>query len=124
MLCEVWLENERRLYPGTFVHLTFKLEGPKTPVVDSAALILREDEPTVAVVRDGRVRFVHVRPGLDDGKAVQILEGLKPGERVAISPPSELADGDPVQPVEQPRGGGRAPAPEGAPGHRRGASRE
>jgi RND family efflux transporter MFP subunit len=123
MLCEVWLDDERRLYPGTFVHMTFRIEAPKTPVIDASALILREDKPTVAVIRDGKVRFVRVRAGLDDGKTVQILEGLRAGERVAHSPPSELAEGDPVQPVEQPKGGG-APAPEGGPGSRRGASRE
>jgi RND family efflux transporter MFP subunit len=124
MLCEVWLDGEHRLYPGTFVHMTFRLQSPRTPVIDSSALILREDKPTVAVVRDGRVRFVRVRPGLDDGKTVQILEGLRAGERVALSPPSELADGDPVRPVDQPKSGGGGSHPEGGPGSRRGASRE
>ena len=124
MLCEVWLDNEHRLYPGTFVHVTFRLEAPRSPVVDSSALILRDDKPAVAVVRDGRVRFVRVRAGLDDGKTVQILDGVRPGERVALSPPSELAEGNPVQAVEQPAGGGAAPAGGGQPGSRRGASRE
>jgi RND family efflux transporter MFP subunit len=121
MLCEIWLENEHRLYPGTFVHVTFELAAPRAPIIDSSALILRDDKPAVAVVRDEHVHFTPVRPGLDDGKTVQILEGLRPGERVVLSPSSELAEGDAVQAVEQKAvGGGRA----GASGPRQGATRD
>ena len=103
MLCEVWLDNQNRLYPGTFVHVTFHLVAPRTPMVDSGALVLRNHKPSVAVVRDGRVHFVPVRPGLDDGKTVQIVEGLSAGARVVLAPPSELAENDVVQPVERQR---------------------
>jgi RND family efflux transporter MFP subunit len=103
MLCEVWLDNQNRLYPGTFVHVTFHLVAPRTPMIDSGALVLRNNKPSVAVVRDGRVHFVPVRPGLDDGKTVQIVEGLSAGARVVLAPPSELAENDVVQPVERQR---------------------
>jgi RND family efflux transporter MFP subunit len=112
MLCEIWLDNEHRLYPGTFVHVTFHLVSPGAPVVDSGALVLRRDRPSVAVVRDGRVHFVPVRPGLDDGKVVQIVDGLHVGDRVVLAPPAELADNDVVQPVErESKPGGAAPGP-------------
>jgi RND family efflux transporter MFP subunit len=103
MLCEIWLDNEKGLYPGTFVHVTFHLAAPRTPLVDSSALVLRKNKPSVAVVGDGRVRFVPVRTGLDDGKTVQIVDGLRPGDRVVVAPPAELADNDVVQPVEHER---------------------
>jgi membrane fusion protein (multidrug efflux system) len=103
MLCEIWLDNEHRLYPGTFVQVTFHLVAPRTPVIDSGALILRDHKPSVAVVRDGRVHFVTVRPGLDDGKTVQIVDGLAAGARVVLAPPSELAENDVVQAVERQR---------------------
>jgi RND family efflux transporter MFP subunit len=103
MLCEIWLANQSRLYPGTFVHVTFHLAAPRTPVIDSGALVLRNHKPSVAVVRDGRIHFVPVRPGLDDGKTVQIVEGLQVGERIALAPPAELAENDIVQPVERQR---------------------
>jgi membrane fusion protein (multidrug efflux system) len=103
MLCEIWLANQSRLYPGTFVHVTFHLAAPPTPVIDSGALVLRNHKPSVAVVRDGRIHFVPVRPGLDDGKTVQIVEGLRVGERIALAPPAELAENDIVQPVERQR---------------------
>ena len=125
MLCEIWLDNEHRLYPGTFVHVTLHLVAPRSPMVDSSALILRGNKPAVAVVRDGRVHFVPVRPGLDDGKTVQILDGLKAGEQVALSPPSELAENDPVQAIQRDEGaagGGHEPARAPRPSRRPGGS--
>jgi RND family efflux transporter MFP subunit len=128
MLCEIWLENEHRLYPGSFVHVTLQLVAPRSPVVDSSALVLRNDKPAVAVVRDGRIHFVSVRPGLDDGKTVQILDGLRAGERVALSPSSDLNEDSAVQPIEEKAGGGGGGAPAGAArggaGARQGASRQ
>jgi RND family efflux transporter MFP subunit len=126
MLCEIWRDDEHRLYPGMFVHVTFKLAAPAAPSVDSSALVVRNDAPAVGVVRDARIRFVRVRPGLDDGKTVQIVEGLRPGEIVALAPPAELADGAAVQAVEHPSqgkqggqgspgGGGPPPEPKSPP---------
>ena len=103
MLCEIWLDNEHRLLPGTFVHVTLSLQAPSSPLVDSSAVLLHADKPAVAVVRDSRVHFVPVRVGLDDGKTVQIVEGLHGGEVVALGLPSEIADGAVIQAIERPR---------------------
>jgi hypothetical protein len=70
-------------------------------VVDSSAVLLHADKPAVAVVQDSRVRFVPVRVGLDDGKTVQIVEGLHGGEVVALALPSEIADGAVIQAIER-----------------------
>jgi RND family efflux transporter MFP subunit len=104
MLCEIWIDNDHRLYPGTFVHVTLHLRTPRLPVVPSAALLLHADKPAVAVVRDGRVRFVTVRPGVDDGKTAQIIEGLRGGEWVALALPAEVAEGAAIQTVERKTG--------------------
>jgi RND family efflux transporter MFP subunit len=108
MLCEIWIDNAQQLYPGTFVHATLRLHTTRLPAVASEALLIRNGKPAVAVVHDGRLHFTPVRTGLDDGKTVQILEGLTAGEKVALAPPAALADGAVVQPVEQkksPEGG-------------------
>jgi membrane fusion protein, multidrug efflux system len=100
MLCEIWTENAHHLYPGTFVHVTLHLEGPPLPEVPSAALLIHEAKPTLAAIRDSRVHFLTVRSGLDDGKTVQILEGVEPGERVALNLPAEVSEGSVVRVVE------------------------
>ena len=79
MLCEIWLDNQHRLYPGTFVHVTLSLVAPRSPVVDSGGGVCCTRQAGVAVVAGRRVHFVPVRPGLDDGKTVQIVEGLQGG---------------------------------------------
>ncbi|HLK90790.1 MAG TPA: efflux RND transporter periplasmic adaptor subunit [Polyangia bacterium] len=111
MLCEVWIDNRHDLYPGTFVHATLRLRTTRVPVVPSEALLVRNGRPAVAVVGDGRLRFKPVKAGLDDGKTVQILDGLAVGERVALAPPASVADGAVVQAVEQkkPTDGGGGP---------------
>jgi RND family efflux transporter MFP subunit len=101
MLCEIWIDNPHRLYPGTFVHVTLHLQSPRVPSVPSSALLVYRDKPAVAVIRDSHVKFVDVRPGIDDGHTVQILEGLQPGDRVALAVPAEIADGALVQVTEK-----------------------
>jgi membrane fusion protein, multidrug efflux system len=98
MLCEIWLDNRYGLYPGTFVHVTLRLHAPSPATVPSTALLLRNDQMVVPVVTESRVRFVPVKTGEDDGRSVQILSGLRPGELVAINLPTEVSDGARVQP--------------------------
>jgi membrane fusion protein (multidrug efflux system) len=98
MLCELWLDNRDRLYPGTFVHVTLRLHAPAPATVPSIALLLRNDQAVVAVVRESRVKFVPVKTGNDDGHTVQILSGVRPGELVAINLSTEISDGARVQP--------------------------
>jgi RND family efflux transporter MFP subunit len=110
MLCEIWLDNTYHLYPGTFVHVTLRLETPSLPMIPSSALVIHGNRPSVAVIRDDRVHFVAVRPGVDDGRTVQVLEGLKAGDRVAVQIPAEIADGAVVEPVEQKQAPAASPA--------------
>jgi RND family efflux transporter MFP subunit len=103
MLCEIWLANHYHLYPGSFMHATIRLKGRAWPVVPSAALMVHESRPSVALIdpRDARVRFVPVRVGVDDGKEAQILEGVHAGDQVALNLPAEVADGAQVRTAVQ-----------------------
>ena len=115
MLCEIWVDNQHQLYPGTFVHAALRLRTTRVPVVPSEALLVRNGKPAVAAVRDGHLHFKPVRPGLDDGKIVQVLDGLAVGERVALAPPASVADGAVVQAVEQKKPAEGGGGPEGKP---------
>lgn len=46
----------------------------------------------VFVVEQGRARIRHIRIGHENDEAVEILSGVKDGERVVEHPPNELAD--------------------------------
>jgi len=91
-----------RMVPGLFVHVDLQVAAPALPTVPSDALLSRGDHLQVATVREGRLHFVDVVPGDTDGRLLQIREGLKEGEMVALSPPSDLAEGAAIQPVTSP----------------------
>jgi RND family efflux transporter MFP subunit len=103
MLCEIWLPNRYQLYPGSFMHATIRLKGRAVPAVPSSALMVHDSRPSVALIgrQDARVHFVPVRVGVDDGKEVEILEGVHEGDQVALNLPAEVPGGAPVQTAVQ-----------------------
>jgi RND family efflux transporter MFP subunit len=111
MLVELGLQEVAgvRLVPGLFVHVALSVASPPLPTIPSDALVSRGDRLEVATVRSGHLHFQEVVPGDTDGSQLQIREGLQAGEIVALSPPSDLGESAPVQPVMQPRQGGPAP---------------
>jgi hypothetical protein len=63
--------------------------------------VSRGEDLAVAVVKDRRVHYVPVVLGLNDGRSVQVRSGVSAGEVIALSPPSDLAEGAPIQPAER-----------------------
>lgn len=110
MLVELWLDNRiARLVPGVFVHVTLHVQAPPLPSVPTEALMTRNGRSLVAVVENKRIRFQEVELGLNEGTTVQIRRGLRAGQLVALSPPTELRDNAPIEPVRAP------PTPASAP---------
>jgi hypothetical protein len=56
----------------------------------------------VALVEDGKVHFQRVKLGVDDGARVEVLDGLRGGETVALNLGPEVPDGSAVR-VQQPQ---------------------
>jgi RND family efflux transporter MFP subunit len=101
MLSEIDVDNpDHRLYPGAFVQVALSMAASPTPLVPAEALISQSDGLFVATVRDKKVHMVKVQTGIDDGKKVQVLTGLKGDEWVALNLSSSVADGAAIQPVE------------------------
>jgi RND family efflux transporter MFP subunit len=107
MLVQLDVGEGAQLVPGLFVHVALRVNEPALPSIPADALVSRGDRLQVATVADGRLHFLDVVPGDTDGRQLQIREGLKGDELVALSPPSELGEGTPVQPVTH--GAGEAP---------------
>jgi len=68
--------------------------------IPSEAVVLKEGRTLVVVVADQKAAFRSVVLGDDTGTRVQVLQGLQAGDRVVLSPPVTLKEGDRVQPVE------------------------
>lgn len=60
--------------------------------VPSSALFRAGDSNAVFVVEDGTSLMRDVQIGANNGREVEILDGLEHGERVVLYPPSDLAD--------------------------------
>ncbi|MGQ9557820.1 MAG: efflux RND transporter periplasmic adaptor subunit [Desulfurispora sp.] len=81
------------LYAGMNVQVRFELKVPGALVIPADALLEKEnqaDQDTVWVLEQGRARLRPVTVGVRVGRQVEILAGLKAGEKVILSPPADL----------------------------------
>jgi len=96
---EIKIENfDHALLPGMYAQIKLTVQRPENWVeVPSNAVIPRESNLEVAVVRDGKAHYQKVVLGRDFGDEVEIKDGLRNGEVVILSPADDLREGDPVK---------------------------
>jgi len=104
MLCEIDLHDPPAgLYPGAFMQSTLALRGPPRPLIPTDALLAQGGQDFVALVEQGRVHFQRVKLGVDDGAKVEVLDGLRGGELLALDLGADVGDGAPVRIREEVR---------------------
>ena len=122
----VWMNPDLKVYT-TEIYIDGKTSELLTGMSCKAEIIVKDfedevyvpvqsvvrvgDQPTVYVVKGKKQKPRPVEIGLDNNKMVQILSGLKVGEKVSLTPPlapSEVKSRGPVKP-----GGSEATRPEG-----------
>jgi len=113
MRTEIDLKNDsNKLRDGMFGRVTIVLqEAPKGLTVPASSVIADRKSKTdsVFVVRDGKLRLLHVEVGQDDGIRAEIISGLSANDRVVARPGNDLSDGmaveaeEPVATAVQPR---------------------
>jgi len=106
---EAEVPNERGLLkPGSFAKAKILTRRePGVPFIPEQALYYFVGITKVFVVTDGTVQERQVKTGLREDGMVEIVEGVKVGERVATSSLGQLFDGAKIQMVE----GGRPEKP-------------
>jgi multidrug efflux pump subunit AcrA (membrane-fusion protein) len=65
--------------------------------VPADAVVFNADGLHVAVLENGTAHFQKINVTRDLGTAVEVSEGVKPGDQVILNPPVNLADGDKVE---------------------------
>src|SRR3954469_11186548 len=104
MQCDIDLpEPPPGLYPGAFVQTRLPLHGAPRPLIPAEALIGQGGQLFAALVEDGKVHFQRLKLGVDDGASVEVLDGLRGGELVALNLGPEVADGAPVRVQQEAR---------------------
>lgn len=89
------------LLPGMYLQVKFVFNRENPPVViPTAAVVVRTGGPKVALL-DARdtVHYRDVKLGRDFGTDVEVLTGLRSGERVVVYPGDDLPEGKPIQPA-------------------------
>ncbi len=99
---EVKIENhDHALLPGMYAQIKLTVQRPENWVqVPSNAVIPRENNLEVAVVRDGKAHYQKVVLGRDFGDLVEIKDGLASNEVVIVGAADDLREGDAVKPSE------------------------
>jgi multidrug efflux pump subunit AcrA (membrane-fusion protein) len=85
------------LRSGMFGRAAFPAGYEKRLMMPAAALVERGQLQSVFVIEDGIAQRRLVTAGNREKDRVQLLTGLRAGERVVIAPPPELHDGDRVE---------------------------
>jgi RND family efflux transporter MFP subunit len=117
LLVEVDVSNsDGALVPGAYTEVHFQLKVFKqTLILPVSTLLFRQEGLRVATVvhgSDGDVaKLVPITIGQDDGRVVQVIEGLDPNDEVVQNPPDSIVEGEKVR-VVQPNGGGVPGAPQ------------
>lgn len=102
MTTEVLLPNPaRELRPGMFATVKLAIEHKAdTLLIPVDALVVEKAKTSVFKLVDGKVQKVPVRAGFEDGKAVEILDGVTANETLILTGKLTLTDGQPVKVTE------------------------
>lgn len=98
MLVEIDLENSKReLRPGMYATVKLGVEQHTAALlVPIAAAMIEKSGVSVFVIADGKAKKTPVKAGLNDGAAVEILDGLAPNQPVILVGKLALNNGQAV----------------------------
>jgi RND family efflux transporter MFP subunit len=86
------------LLPGSYVAVHLKLPSNIPAVtVPSNALLFRSEGLCAVRVTDGKAELVPVIMGRDFGDTVELVTGIKPGDKVVVNPSDSITDGQKVE---------------------------
>jgi RND family efflux transporter MFP subunit len=116
LLVEVDVDNSTgELLPGAFteVHLKIPTDIPSY-ILPVNTLIFRAQGLQVATVDSGnRAKLITIVLGRDFGATVEVVSGLSDADKVIVSPPDSLIDGEKVQITQtNPQGGSGSASPQ------------
>jgi RND family efflux transporter MFP subunit len=100
LLTEVDVPNPSgTLLPGAYAeaHFDVKFTGQRLSLPINA-LLFRPDGTMAAVVGpDNRINLKKLTIGRDFGNALEVLDGIEPGDNIVVNPPDALEQGEPVK---------------------------
>lgn len=97
-----FLDRNDQILPEMSAKVSF-LERPVTPeeqkpkiILDPGTIVTHNSNEFVFVVKEDRAIKTPIAIGVQTGNMVEILTGIKPGDKVVVNPPINLKDGSKV----------------------------
>ncbi|MDB6140203.1 MAG: efflux transporter periplasmic adaptor subunit [Verrucomicrobiaceae bacterium] len=103
LLTEIQVDNAKgELLAGSYaqVHLNAATDEASLTVSSNTVLFRAQGPQLVIVDKSGHVELRSVKLGRDFGTDIEIIDGLKLGERVVVNPPDSIFNGAEVHAVE------------------------
>jgi RND family efflux transporter MFP subunit len=97
---QLGLDNSKsELMPGSYANVRLTLQRDGVPLsIPASALIFNRNGLRVATVSpDDKIHFKSVTIARDLGRSIELASGLSPDDRVVVTPPDGIADGDAVR---------------------------
>ena len=94
------LDNSKsELMPGSYANVRLTLQRDGVPLsIPASALVFNQNGLRVATVGpDDKIRFKQVTIARDLGRTIELASGLSPDDRIVLTPPDGVADGDQVR---------------------------
>jgi HlyD family secretion protein len=98
---EAWVPNRGgQLRPGSVITAEIRLRaGAARPAIPASAVFSLGGEQYVYRLDDGEIHETRVTLGTERGETVQVLSGLRPGDRILRDGRRSIADGSPFKGV-------------------------
>lgn len=98
LLVELQAENPQGiLLPGAYAQVSFTLSTAQSIKVPGSAILYRDETPSVATIDSNNlVTLKPVQIGRDEGNRIEIVAGITVDDRVIVTPPDAIRNGDEV----------------------------
>jgi membrane fusion protein (multidrug efflux system) len=93
------INKAKEFLPGMNVIISINVLKNNNIVIPKEAIVLKGNKNIVFTVEDNIAKWNEVKTGLDNGKEIEILEGIKPNETVIIDNNLQLMHESPVRVV-------------------------
>jgi RND family efflux transporter MFP subunit len=96
VLIKLLINYNKDLLPGMNATAIISAPQKKALIVPKTAVVMRENKTIVFTYEKGLAKWNYVIVGRDNGKEIEIRDGLKPGEKVITTNNLQLAHDSPV----------------------------
>ncbi|MEG3179585.1 efflux RND transporter periplasmic adaptor subunit [Sphingomonas sp. LT1P40] len=93
----VLANGDRKLKPGMLLTVAIEAQARTSPAVPELAIVGEGENMYVFTVENGKAKRLKVRTGFRQDGMVEILDGLRPGQRVVTEGVVKIAEGQQVR---------------------------